>query len=121
MPSPAVRMGLFVVSLVVLVSAAFLLGEDPPSPYVIAAIDYHFHDAHPTPPIAPGRDLTFKNVGSNVHNVTIEALGIVHDIPPGGEFVVEDIAGKLDPGRYELLCRFHEDRGMTGEIVIAGS
>jgi plastocyanin len=113
------RLGLLVLALGAVVAASLLLRAEP-SPYVVTAIDYHFHDAHPTFPIEPGRDLVVKNAGSNVHNVTIESLGIVHDIQPGGEFVIPDIGGQLGPGTYELVCRFHLDREMTGEIVIAG-
>jgi len=117
--SPAWRFSLVALAVVAVDAATFLLREEP-SPYVITAIDYHFHDAHPTLTIEAGRDLVVKNAGSNVHNVTIEALGIVHDISPGDEFVIEDIARQLGPGTYELVCRFHQDRGMTGQIVIAG-
>ena len=117
MRSPTVRLVALVAALGALV-AALVLGGEEPRPYVITAIDYHFHDAHPTFPIAPGRDLVVKNAGSNVHNVTIAALDIVSDVAPGQEFKVEDIAGRLEPGSYELVCRFHEDRGMTGVIVI---
>ena len=120
MRSPAVRLALLVLATVAVVLAAITLREEP-QPYVVTAIDYHFHDAHPTFPIAPGRDLVVKNAGSNVHNVTIPALDIVYDIAPGDEFTVEDIAGRLAPGSYELVCRLHEDRGMTGVIVIVGA
>jgi plastocyanin len=117
--SPAFRTGVVVLALVAIAAGAALLRE-PTKPYVITAIDYHFHDAHPTLPIAPGRDLIFKNAGRNVHNVSIPALGIAHDIPPGGEFTIDNVAGRLQPGRYELFCKYHQDRGMTGVIVIAG-
>jgi plastocyanin len=118
--TPVVRLVIVCVAVGVVVVAALLLRADP-APYVVSAIDYHFHDAHPTFPIAPGRDLVVKNVGSNVHNVTIPALEVSSDVAPGEEFTIEDIAGRLDPGRYELVCRYHEDRGMTGVIVIAAS
>jgi len=117
--SPAVRFAVVAVALVALVAGAVLLRE-PTKPYVITAIDYHFHDAHPTLPIAPGRDLVFKNAGRNVHNVTIPALGIAHDVAPGAEFTIDDIADRLQPGSYDLFCKYHQDRGMTGLIVIAG-
>ena len=119
MRTPAVRATLLAVAVGVVALAAIFLRERP-SPYVVTAIDYHFHDAHPTFPIAPGRDLVVKNAGRNVHNVTIPALDISSDLAPGQTFTVDDIAGRLEPGRYELVCRIHEDRGMTGVIVIAG-
>jgi plastocyanin len=118
--SPAARLIAVALAVVVVVLAATLLRQQP-RPYVITAIDYHFHDAHPTLPIHPGRDLVVKNAGRNLHNVTIPALDIAADVAPGDELNVEDIAGRLEPGSYEILCRFHEDRGMTGLIVIAGA
>lgn len=93
---------------------------DPDGPYVVSAIDYHFHDAHPTFPIGPDRDLVVKNVGRNLHNVTIPALGYSQDVRPGQELTIVDVAERLGaPGRYRFFCRFHRDRGMKGLIVIA--
>ena len=120
MRTPATRIVLLVVAVSVLVLSATLLRLEP-SPYVVTAIDYHFHDAHPTAPIAPGRAFVVMNEGRNVHNVTIPALDISTDVPPGEEFTVEDIAGRLATGSYELFCRLHRDREMTGVIVIVGS
>ena len=118
MRSSAVRLVLATLAVVGIVLAATLLRQ-PTLPYVITAIDYHFHDAHPKLPIVAGRDLVVRNEGRNVHNVTILALDVVSDVEPGEEFTFEDIARRLEPGSYELFCRFHEDRGMTGVIVIA--
>jgi plastocyanin len=106
-------------SVAALVVATLALRDDP-VPYVVTAIDYHFHDAHPTFPIAPGRELVVDNEGRNVHNVTIPALEFSTDVRPGGRLVVGRIADMLEPGRYELICQIHLDRGMTGTIVIAG-
>ena len=119
MRSPAARLVLAALALGALVLSAALLRE-PPEPYVVTAIDYHFHDAHPTSPIAPGRDLVVKNAGRNTHNVTFEALGVNEDIAPGSALTIEDIADRLDPGRYTFFCHFHIDRGMTGDVVIVG-
>jgi plastocyanin len=86
----------------------------------VTAIDYHFHDAHPTLPIGPGRDLIVRNQGRNLHNVTIPALGISRDVRPGGQAVIRSIADRLPPGRYELFCQIHLAAfGMKGVIVIA--
>jgi plastocyanin len=103
-----------------LVLAVTLAGEEP-LPYVITAIDYHFHDAHPTFPIAPGRDLVVKNEGRNTHNVTIPALDYSRDVEPGERLVITDFASRFaGPGRYTLVCLIHQDRGMNGTLVIAG-
>lgn len=86
----------------------------------VTAIDYHFHDAHPTPPLAAGDTLRFTNQGRNVHNVTFVAAGYSEDIEPGGELVIEAIGELLGgPGRYVFVCAYHQERGMTGTVVIA--
>jgi plastocyanin len=101
-----------------ILASAFLVEQD--RPYVVTAIDYHFHDAHPTLPIGPGRDLIVRNQGRNVHNVTIPALGISRDVRPGEQVVIGAIADRLAPGRYELFCQIHLAAfGMKGVIVIA--
>jgi plastocyanin len=88
--------------------------------YVVTAIDYHFHDAHPTTPIGPGRDLVVNNVGRNVHNVTIPGTTFSEDVVPGHRLVIRNIAAFLGgPGEYPFFCRFHQSLGMTGVIVIA--
>lgn len=119
MRSTVVRLTLLVVCVAALVVATMALRDDP-APYVVTAIDYHFHDAHPTFPIASGRELVVDNEGRNVHNVTIPALEFSRNVRPGGRLVVGRVADMLEPGRYELICQIHLDRGMTGTIVIAG-
>jgi plastocyanin len=116
--STTTRVIALVASVGVVALAVLLLRSDP-DPYVVTAIDYHFHDAHPTFPITPGRDLVVKNAGRNRHNVTIPALGFSNDVAPGAQRTIEDIASSLAPGRYELYCALHVDRGMQGVIVIA--
>jgi plastocyanin len=97
-----------------------LAGEEEP-PYVVTAIDYHFHDAHPTLPIGPGRDLVITNAGRNRHNVTIPALDYSMEVDPEGRLVIEDVAARFGgrAGRYPFVCLIHEDSGMSGTIVIA--
>jgi hypothetical protein len=88
--------------------------------YVVTAIDYHFHDAHPTTPIGPSQDLVVKNAGRNVHNVTIPGTTYSQDVAPGGRLVIRDIAAFLGgPGQYPFHCRFHQSLGMAGVIVIS--
>jgi len=109
-----------VAAAVAAIALAVTLDAGSSEPYVITAIDYHFHDAHPTFPIAPGRDLAIRNQGRNVHNVTIAALDYSQDVKPGERLVIEDVASRFDgAGRYSMVCIYHEDRGMTGVIVIA--
>jgi plastocyanin len=103
---------------VVVLSPAFLRETGRPA-YVVTAIDYHFHDAHPTTPIGQGRDLVVKNAGRNVHNVTIPGTTYSQDVAPGHRLVIRGIAAFLGgPGEYPFFCRFHESLRMRGVIVI---
>ncbi len=112
-------LGLVVVSLVA-------CGDGGPAgssagPYVVSAIDYHFHDAHPSLPIDPDRALIFRNVGRNRHNVTIIGTEYRRDLPVGEELVIDPISSVLpEEGLYDFYCSYHRDRKMQGVLVIEG-
>jgi Cupredoxin-like domain len=98
-------------------------GQDEPAPptgpYVVTAIDYHFHDAHPSLPIALDRAVQFSNQGSNRHNVTIEGTEYDRIVGPGKRLTIDRIGSLLpEPGRYPFVCRLHADRGMSGVLVL---
>jgi hypothetical protein len=97
-----------------------VLPDDPSMPYGIVAIDYHFHDAHPSASIAPDRTVTWRNDGSVVHNVTFAQIGFSRDFAPGESFEIRRLGDKLGgPGTYTFFCRFHDNLGMRGTIIIA--
>ena len=98
-----------------------LQGSDDPSvPYGIVAIDYHFHDAHPSIPLDPSRDVTFTNDGAVTHNVTFPELGFSKDLPVGATFTIRNLGEKLGgAGTYTFFCNYHYAAyGMGGTIVI---
>jgi plastocyanin len=96
------------------------LPDDPSLPYVITAIDYHFHDAHPTRDLDPTRAVTFSSQGSVMHNVTIPASGYSHDLAPGQRITLDALGKRLGgAGTYEMFCAYHVAQGMRGTIVIA--
>jgi hypothetical protein len=93
--------------------------QDPSRPYVVTAVDNHFHDAHPSEPIALDRALVFKNEGRNLHNVTVEGTALTRDIAPGERFSVRMMGSLVDgAGRYRLICKYHADLGMTGDLIV---
>ena len=88
-------------------------------PYVVTAIDYHFHDAHPSLAIPVDRAVQFSNQGRNPHNVTIEGTAYDRTIQPGERITIDPIRSLLpEPGRYAFVCRLHADRGMSGVLVL---
>jgi hypothetical protein len=97
------------------------LPDDPTRPYVVTAIDYHFHDAHPSRLLSPDREVVISNQGSNVHNVTFEGTSFVRDIQPGERLSLGAIGEILpQPGRYRFVCKYHLDRGMRGVLLVDG-
>jgi cupredoxin-like protein len=101
------------------IPAISILPDDPSQPYGITAIDYHFHDAHPTFPLAPSRTVTWTNDGTVVHNVTLPQLGYSKDVPLGATIRIRDLGRKLGgPGTYTFFCAYHENLGMIGTIII---
>ena len=119
MTSERTRGFVVLAAVALLALAPLLFRRSPQPPYVITAIDYHFHDAHPTLPIVPGRALVVVNDGVNVHNVSIPGTGYSHDISPGTQIEIPDIASFLGgPGEYPFYCRFHQSMGMTGVIIV---
>ena len=93
--------------------------EPRPRPYVVTAIDYHFHDAHPSLPIELSRPLQFSNQGRNPHNVTIRGTSYDETIQPGERITIDPVRSLLSsPGRYPFVCKLHRDRGMSGVLIL---
>ena len=88
--------------------------------WVVSAVDYHFHDAHPTPHLALNETLVVTNYSTNDHNVTIPGIGYSANVAPGKSLVIRNIGARLGgDGRYLIYCAYHRDLGMKGTIVIA--
>jgi plastocyanin len=88
--------------------------------WVVSAVDYHFHDAHPTPHLALNETLVVTNYGVNDHNVTIPGIGYSANVVPGKSLAIRNIGARLGgTGRYLMYCAYHRDLGMRGTIVIA--
>ena len=96
------------------------LVDDPTKPYGVTAIDYHFHDAHPTLPLSPDRTIVVTNDGRVRHNVSIPGTGFTKDIEPGDRIVLRDV-GELfgGPGRHVFICKYHASLGMKGTVIVA--
>jgi hypothetical protein len=96
------------------------LVDDPTKPYGVTAIDYHFHDAHPTLALSPDRSIVVTNEGRVRHNVSIPGTDFSKDIEPGDRIVLRDV-GELfgGPGTHVFFCRYHASLGMKGTVVVA--
>ena len=78
--------------------------------------DNFFHPKNITVPIGETTTLKLKNKGSLKHTFTVEELNIDVELDPGQEKSIT-IAPK-NTGTYELICRFHFQRGMVGNLIV---
>jgi plastocyanin len=77
--------------------------------------DYEF--VHPCFAVSSTQGLQLVNSGSATHNLSIgEAIDI--DVEPGERVNTEPLGEILAPGEYDFACRYHEDRGMIGQIIV---
>lgn len=89
-------------------------------PFVVVAVDNHFHDVHPEEhrEVSADRPLVVRNEGHNLHNFTVVGAGLSVDLEPGGEVSWGRIGDVLRPGTYRIICQYHADQGMTGEVTV---
>jgi hypothetical protein len=90
-------------------------------PYVVTAVDNHFHDIHPVDDvdIAADRPLVVTNEGKNLHNFTIVGTDVNRDFRPGRELRFPDLGEFLEVGRtYEIVCHYHASQGMIGMFTV---
>jgi hypothetical protein len=94
--------------------------EPSHGPYVVVAVDNHFHDIHPVddPRIGENRPFIVKNEGQNLHNFTVVGTGISVDIQPGHEMKWSRLGDHLKPGSYQVICTYHEYLGMVGNFIV---
>ena len=94
--------------------------EPSTGPFVVVAVDNHFHDIHPIDRtrIAENRTFVVKNEGRNLHNLTVVGTRISRDIRPGHELRWARIGDRLDPGVYHVICKYHTYVRMNGVFVV---
>ncbi|MCM3772318.1 MULTISPECIES: cupredoxin domain-containing protein [Priestia] len=111
---------LFAVVMVVITSGS--LGVLAESDVVTQkAIEVQLNDDYFNPEVVTipnGRTTTLilKNEGQKEHTFTVERLGIDAEVQPGKEKTIT--VKPQNPGTYELICRYHFNKGMVGKVII---
>ena len=80
----------------------------------VTATDNEFEPTSMT--AAAGTTLEVTNDGEAPHNFSVEGEDIDVDIEPGSS--QEVMLEGLEAGSYQVLCKFHEDAGMTATLDI---
>ncbi len=89
-------------------------------PFVVVAVDNHFHDIHYAERIDIAEDRPFEviNEGRNLHNFTVVGTDITIDIRPGHDFIWPRLGDVLKPGNYKVTCTYHAYLGMGGHFTV---
>jgi plastocyanin len=61
--------------------------------------------------------LILVNEDSALHSFTVEGTPIDVDIAGGATLDLDPVSGAVEPGTYELICKYHQP-AMTGQITI---
>ena len=72
----------------------------------------------PCPAVLATRKLRIRNVGSLMHGFIVDGGPFDFDLGPGDIGVTDKIGAYLTPGSYRFFCRFHEEEGMVGTLVV---
>ncbi|HEK9103270.1 cupredoxin domain-containing protein [Bacillus pfraonensis] len=67
-------------------------------------------------PIGKTTTLILKNQGKKEHTFTVEKLRIDVEVQPGKEKTIT--VNPKKPGTYELICRYHFQKGMDGKVIV---
>ena len=62
--------------------------------------------------------LSITNAGNLDHNLTVQGTDLSIDLAPGEEEETSEIGDLVQAGTHRFFCRFHENDGMVGTIVV---
>ncbi|MEH7375543.1 cupredoxin domain-containing protein [Neobacillus drentensis] len=87
----------------------------------VKAIEVELHDDSFNPrvitiPNGITTTLILKNQGKKEHTFTVEKLSIDTEVQPGKEKTIT--VKPNSPGTYELICRYHFQKGMAGKVIV---
>jgi plastocyanin len=63
------------------------------------------------------QSLRLVNDDGGLHSFTVEGTPIDVDISGNDELLLDPVTGQVEPGTYELICKYHLP-GMSGEITV---
>ena len=78
--------------------------------------DDYFNPKDITLPNGRTTTLILKNKGKKEHTFTVENLRIDVEVQPGKEKTIT--VNPKEPGTYELICRYHFNQGMVGNVIV---
>jgi plastocyanin len=87
------------------------------APAGVTTMDNFFEP--PCVAVSSEQSVAVTNAGNLDHNFTIQGTEISEDVEPGEDEDTEELGDHgVSAGTYRFFCRFHEDEGMVGTIVV---
>jgi plastocyanin len=68
--------------------------------------------------VSSEQSVALTNAGNLDHNFTIQGTDVSLDVDPGEDEETDEVGDAVQAGTYRFFCRFHEDQGMVGTIVV---
>jgi plastocyanin len=88
--------------------------EGAPAP--VTMMDNFFEP--PCIAVSSEQGVALTNAGNQDHNFTIQGTDLSFDVEPGEDEETDEVGDEVGAGTYKFFCRFHEDAGMVGTIVV---
>jgi plastocyanin len=88
--------------------------EGAPAP--VTTMDNFFEP--PCIAVSSEQSVAVTNAGNQDHNFTIQGTDLSVDVEPGEDEETEEVGDEVAAGTFKFFCRFHEDAGMVGTIVV---
>jgi plastocyanin len=88
--------------------------EGAPAP--VTMMDNFFEP--PCIAVSSEQGVALTNAGNQDHNFTIQGTDLSVDVEPGEDEETDEVGDEVGAGTYKFFCRFHEDAGMVGTIVV---
>lgn len=68
--------------------------------------------------VSSEQGVAVANAGNLDHNFTIQGTDLSVDVEPGQDEETDEVGNYVGAGTFKFYCRFHEDDGMVGTIVV---
>src|ERR671919_439077 len=68
--------------------------------------------------VSSTQSLSLTNAGNLDHNLTVQGSDLSIDLAPGEEEETSEVGEFLQARTHRFFCRFHQDEGMVGTIVV---
>ena len=88
--------------------------EGAPAP--VTMMDNFFEP--PCITVSSEQGVALTNAGNQDHNFTIQGTDLSVDVEPGEDEETDEVGDEVGAGTHKFFCRFHEDAGMVGTIVV---